>query len=48
MAGSCVFKSPVGLLKISEENEKITGLSVVEDAEYMAEAQDMKRHSVVL
>lgn len=48
MAGSCVFESPVGLLKISEANGKITGLSVVQDAENIAKAQDIKRYSKVL
>lgn len=48
MAVSCVFGSPVGLLKISEENEKITGLSVVENAECIEKAQDIKRRSMVL
>lgn len=45
---SCVFMSPVGLLKISEKNGKITGLSVVQGTENIANAQDIARNSEVL
>lgn len=45
MKASCFFSSPIGMLRICEENEKIAGLSLVEE---VADNADIVCHSLLL
>lgn len=39
MADSCIFESPIGLIKICEENDRITGLHICNEVEKQAEME---------